>query len=192
MKSNPLVWLACGLSLALLAGAPACASPVQIGIGGGANVPLNDAADALKTGWHVKGILNFTGGLPVDLGAAVAYSQNPLDAANTGYDGTGKILSGLGKVSLSLPFPGPLKPYVTAGLGAYRIDTDVNADGVPDPKPVTKFGIDGGAGVRFKLFGLKAFVEGTLENIYTDQGFNSSVIDNVNTQVVPVTFGVLL
>ena len=179
------------LCFLLSASITAIAAPVEIGIGGGAMVPMSDAGDALKTGWHAKGFVRFPGlGLPLDLGAAIGYSQNKLDTNNLPYDGTSAILSGLGKMSYTLPFSGPIRPYLTLGLGAFRVDTDVNDDGVQDPEPQTQFGFDAGAGIRFGLFGAKAFLEGSLQNIYTEQGFNEAVVENVDTQVVPVTFGV--
>jgi len=39
---------------------------------------------------------------------------------------------------------------------------------------------------------LKAFIEGKLENIYTDQGVNTAVTKNLKTQIIPVTFGIFL
>ena len=53
----------------------------------------------------------------------------------------------------------------------------------------TKFGIDGGAGVEFKLGGIRGYLEGRLENVYTDKGFTSAFRDKNSTQVIPVTFG---
>jgi len=165
----------------------------QVGFGGGVSVPVSDAKDALKTGWHGTGILRLNmPGLPLDLSGAFSYSRFNLDAASSGYGGTGRLLSGLANVSYSLPFPGPLKPYVTAGLGAFNLKADPDSSGVPSPGSQTKFGIDGGVGVRFGLMGLHGFIEGKLQNIYTDQGFNSAVTKNINTQIIPVTFGIFL
>ena len=191
MKTRMIPGFVLGLCLLFSASAPAAAAPIEVGIGGGAMVPVSDASDALKTGWHAKGFVRFPGlGLPLDLGAAIGYSQNKLDMNNLPYEGTGEILSGLAKMSYTLPFAGPVRPYVTVGLGAFRVDTDVNDDGVEDPEPQTQFGFDAGAGVRFGLFGMKAFLEGTVQNIYTEQGFNEAVVENVDTQVIPVTFGI--
>jgi opacity protein-like surface antigen len=173
--------------------ASAMPKPFQIGFGGGVSVPVSDAKDALKTGWHGTAILKLNmPGLPLDLRGAFSYSHFNLDPASAGFDGTGRLLSGLANVSYSLPFPGPLHPYVTAGLGAFNLKADPSASGVPSPDSQTKFGIDGGAGVQFGLMGLHGFVEGKLQNIYTDQGFNSALAKDINTQIIPVTFGIFL
>ena len=182
----------------VLASWPAAASafvpkPFQIGFGGGVSVPVSDAKNALKTGWHGTGILRLNmPGLPFDLRGAFSYSHFKLDPASTGYEGTGRMLSGLGNVTYKLPFPGPLKPYITAGLGAFNLKADPDSSGAPSPASKTRFGIDGGVGVQFGLMGVHGFVEGKLQNIYTDQGFNSAVTKDINTQIIPVTFGIFL
>ena len=86
-----------------------------------------------------------------------------------------------------IPF-GPIRPYVTAGLGAFRISDDLqNASSTAPPTSAIKFGIDGGAGVRIKFGRLEAFVEGKVQNVYTDQG----AINTKTITSIPVTFGVL-
>ena len=37
-----------------------------------------------------------------------------------------------------------------------------------------------------------AFLEGKIENIYTDQGLNSAVVKDFKTRIIPVTFGIFL
>jgi len=165
--------------------------PVQIGFGGGVSVPLNDAADALKNGWHASGIVKFNlSGLPLDLRGSFNYSQFALDQATTGYDGTGRILSGLGNVSYHLGLFKTIEPYITAGLGAYNLKGDPESSTVTAPDSQTKFGIDAGLGLQFALMGAHGFVEGKFENVYTDQGFNQALTHDLKTQIVPVTFGV--
>jgi len=182
----------------LLAGGSVPASamlpkPFQIGFGGGVSVPVSDAKDALKTGWHGTGILRLNmPGLPVDLRGAFSYSRFKLDPASAGADGTGRLLSGLANVSYSLPFPGPLKPYITAGLGAFNLKASPDSPGATSTGSTTKFGIDGGVGVQFGLMGVHGFIEGKMQNIYTDQGFSSAVTKDINTQIIPVTFGIFL
>jgi opacity protein-like surface antigen len=150
------VMLVVALSLTVLyaASASAMGRPFQIGFGGGVSVPVSDYKSAFDNGFHGKAMFRWKApALPISLGT-------------------------------SLGFPvGPIKPYVTAGLGAYHINS--SATGLPDAS-TTKFGIDGGLGVEFKLGGISAFAEGKYENIYTDQGINQ----NLKTQIVPVTFGV--
>lgn len=165
--------------------------PFQLGLGGGVSVPVGDAADALKSGWHGTVIAKFSlPGLPLDLRALGSYKHFNLDSGNVGASGASKIISGLGNITYTMPLPGPVKPYITAGLGAFNLKTSLDTPGVPDPKSTTKFGIDAGAGVQFGLMGLHGFVEGKFENVYTDQGFSSAVSKNLKTQIIPVTFGI--
>src|SRR2546427_5412095 len=143
--------------------------PFQIGFGGGVSVPVSDAADALKSGWHGTAIFKFNlPGMPLDLRGLASYQHFALDSKAAGSDGVGKIISGLGNVTYTMPLPGPVKPYITAGLGAFNVKTKYNSAGITSPAAKTKFGIDAGAGIQFGLMGLNGFVEGKFENIYTD------------------------
>ena len=174
------------LSLALLYSATATAMerPFQIGFGGGVSVPVSDYKTAFDNGFHGKAMFKWkVPVLPLSLGTSLGYEKFDIKSLVPGESGSQRILSALGNASYYFPV-GPIKPYVTAGLGAYNIDSSVN--GVSGGSQ-TKFGIDGGLGVEFKLGGLSAFAEGRIENIYTDQGLAQSF----NTQVIPVTFGVL-
>ena len=73
------------------------------------------------------------------------------------------------------------------GLGVYNFKTDVN--GIPNASTTdTRFGINGGAGVLFKLGSLvSGFVEGRLDNVFSEKG----LIDSDQVQVIPVTLGVV-
>jgi opacity protein-like surface antigen len=195
MRGLVVAAVATAASLAVWAGAASAIvpKPFQIGFGGGVSVPVSDAKDALKTGWHGTGILRLNmPGLPLDLRGAFSYSRFELDPASAGYDGTGRLLSGLANVTYTLPFPGPLKPYLTAGLGAFNLKANPDSAGVSSPDSKTHFGIDGGVGLQFGLMGVHGFIEGKLQNIYTDEGFSSAVTKDIKTQIIPVTFGIFL
>lgn len=183
-----IVMCAVALSLALLQSA-ATARPVKVGFGGGASVPVSDAKDAFKNGFHGKAMVKWDAPvLPLALRGSVGYSQFDLKSLVPGVDGKGKILSGLANVSYGFPI-GPVKPYIIAGVGAFNIKTEVA--GLSSPSE-TKFGIDGGAGLEFKLGGISAFIEGKVENIFTDQGLSSAVgsAQEFKTLIIPVTFGI--
>ena len=183
MKSR-IVMCAVALSLALLQSA-ASARPVKIGFGGGMSVPVSDAKSAFKNGFHGQAMVKWEAPvLPLALRGSVGYSQMDLKSLTPGVDGKGKILSGLANVSYGFPV-GPVKPYLIAGVGAFNIKTEVAGTTSPSE---TKFGIDGGAGLEFKLGGISGFVEGKVENIFTDQGVNSAL--SSKTLIVPVTFGI--
>ena len=177
-------------SLSLLQSVPAGAvgRPFQIGFGGGMSVPVSDAKDAFKNGFHGKAMVQWEAPvLPVALRGSVGYSQMDIKSL-AGADNKAKILSGLANVSYGFPV-GPVKPYIIAGVGAFNIKTEVAGTSSPSE---TKFGIDGGAGLQFKLGGIAGFVEGKVENIFTDQGLSSAVgsAQEFKTLIIPVTFGI--
>jgi opacity protein-like surface antigen len=179
---------AVALSLVLFASV-AAALPVKIGFGGGTSVPVSDAGDAFKKGFHGQGMVMWSAPvLPIALRGSVGYTKLDLKSLAPGVEGNARILSGLANLSYGFPV-GPVKPYLIAGVGAFNLKADVA--GVSGPSQ-TKFGIDGGAGVQFSLGGVSAFVEGKIQNIFTDQGLGAGVgsAQDFKTLIVPVTFGI--
>lgn len=175
---------------------------VTVGVGGGASVPTTgNVRDALKTGvnWH-----GFVGvrpgmGLPM-LRFAVDYQKfdfkrealvDPTTGGGTGTptsvtDAQTKILGGLANLGVDL-LHGPVRPYILAGVGAFNVKTEgkLSSGGEAFSKSKTQFGIDGGAGLAVNIGRIAAFVEGRVQNVYTDKG----AIDTKSITTVPVTFG---
>jgi opacity protein-like surface antigen len=179
---------AVALSLVLFASA-AAALPVKIGFGGGTSVPVSDAKDAFKNGFHGQAMVMWNAPvLPLALRGSVGYTKLDLKSLAPGVEGNARILSGLANVSYGFPV-GPVKPYLIAGVGAFNLKADVAGVSAPSE---TKFGIDGGAGVQFSLGGIAAFVEAKVQNIFTDQGLSTAVgsPQEFKTLLVPVTFGI--
>ncbi len=173
---------------------------LRIGFGGGMSVPTQHAADAFKTGVNGEGFLlidlRFLPPIRLNLGyqrfdykqLVTGQSQSQTQSQSPGQT---NILSGVGGLSITIiPF-GPLRPYVTAGVGAFHVSDDAvaaaSASGTTPSTSAFKFGIDGGAGLRLKLGRLEAFAEGKVQNVYTDQG----VINRKNITSIPVAFGIL-
>jgi opacity protein-like surface antigen len=162
----------------------------RIGFGGGVSVPTSDVRDALENGINGQAfVLIDTGMLPpfrVNLG----YQKFDFrDVLGGGPQGNTRILSGVAAINMSLFTIGPLRPYVMAGLGAFGVRDEIEA-GTAGPaisESVTEFGIDGGAGLAFRLGRLEAFVEGRVQNIYTEAG----AIDARTIRAIPVSFGIL-
>jgi opacity protein-like surface antigen len=179
--------------LAVLACIPVTASAqvgiakrlVTVGVGGGMSVPVSDARDAFNNGFNVQGFARLNvPKLPVMPRFDLNFSRLALDEAQVGVPGTQQILSGLANLQISVLPLGPVRPYVVAGLGAYNLKTDT--DGVaPTSESKTHFGIDGGAGVALHLGVINGFIEGRVDNVYTDSG----AIDAKQIQLIPVTFG---
>ena len=173
---------------------PLVSKPFQIGIGGGTSIPVSDAKDAFKSGWHASGIVRLNlPMMPFGLQGNFSYNHFSLDQQKVGFSGSERVLAGIADARFGLPIPGPIKPYLLAGIGTYNIKTDPEGAGAPASNSTTKFGINGGGGVNIDVPGLPvhAFLEGKIENIYTKEGVNGAVQD-FKTRIVPVTFGIFL
>lgn len=179
--------------LVVLASSPSAASAqaglahrfVTVGVGGGMSVPTSDAGDAFKNGFNVQGFARLNvPKLPVMPRLDLNFSRFDLDDTQVGMPGTSQILSGLANLQIGILPLGPVRPYVIAGLGAYNLKTETEG---PSPTSVTdtRFGINGGAGVAFHLGMINGYLEGRIDNVFTEKG----MIDSEQIQVVPVTFG---
>ncbi len=101
--------------------------------------------------------------------------------------GESEIFGGTGGFSVDL-IRGPVRPYITAGVGAFNVkQTAIQGGASAGNFSSTKFGIDGGAGLAFQIGRIDAFVEARLQNVYTEEG----VIDQRSIQSIPVTFGIV-
>jgi opacity protein-like surface antigen len=192
--------------LAVIASAPALAQRgmagtdehmVRVGFGGGVSVPVSDAKEAFKDGVNGTGfvLVHILGGLPA-LRFAFSYDRYKLKQAGgitpaAGEDEVGhsQILGGTAGIKLHL-LPGPVRPFVMAGLGAFNVKDVIDAAGTSGSLTASKtnFGVDGGGGVEIKLGRLSAFAEAKIQNVYTKSG---GVISRSSIQTVPVTFGLL-
>lgn len=163
---------------------------VQVGFGGGMSVPTSNAKEAFENGVHGRGfmLINLPG-LPsfrFDL-SATKFDWKEAVAGSPTMQGESLVLGGLGNISINL-LPGPIRPYVMAGVGAFHIRNELQTSGEPDESSSeTRFGIDGGVGLAIKIKRLEMFVEGRVQNVYTERG----VIDTKSIQTVPVTFGII-
>ena len=164
---------------------------VQVGFGGGMSVPTSNAKEAFENGVHGRGfmLINLPGlpSLRFDLSATKFDWKEAVLGGGPTMQGESQVLAGLANLSIDL-FKGPIRPYVMAGVGAFHIRNELQAEGEDDEtSSQTRFGIDGGAGLSIKIKQLEMFVEGRVQNVYTERG----VIDTKSIQTVPVTFGII-
>ena len=158
---------------------------VTFGVGGGMSVPVTDAGDFYKNGFNVQGFARLnTPKLPIMPRFDLNYSRYDLQDVQLAVPGTGQLLSGLANVQVSVLPLGPVQPYIIAGLGAYNLKTETEGL-TPTSVSETNFGINGGAGVALRLGVINGFVEGRIDNVFTEKG----AIDASQVQFVPVTFG---
>lgn len=172
----------------------------RVGFGGGFSVPTAYADSTFKTGWHGQGFLLLNLGPLLHLGTALpairldlgyqrfnfkqALAPGAPSAPDSGLP-TSSILSALGTIHLDLIGSGRIRPYLLAGLGVFRVGVDSAREAGSASQ--THFGIDGGGGIAFSLGRVDLFVEGKVQNVYTNQG----LIDSKSIRYIPITFGVI-
>jgi len=172
---------------------------VRVGFGGGVTVPVSSATDALKNGVTGTGFVlvnAFGAGLPAlrfaftydrfDYKPSVANSS--IGSTSTTNPGSSQIFGGTGGIKIHL-MPGPVRPFVTAGVGAFNVRDLVNAtSGAQRTIDNTNFGVDGGGGIELRFGRLSAFVEGRIQNVFTQ---SSGLVKRGSIESMPVTFGIL-
>jgi hypothetical protein len=168
--------------------------PIGFGVGGGITMPTNGTGDVLQNGFHLRGLAEMhVPALPFGLRGALGYQKmdlkTALQAASGVTGGQSQILSGLAGVTFPLMSTGPIRPYITASLGAFHIKGQADSSGVSLSNSTTRFGIDGGAGIKFGMGAAHGFLEARLENVYTEAGWNPAVQSLKQARFIPVTFG---
>ena len=162
---------------------------VQFGFGGGMSVPTSNAKEAFENGVHGRGfmLVNLPGlpALRFDL-SGTKFDWKEAVVGGPTAEGQSQVLAGLANISVNL-LKGPIRPYVMAGVGAFNIRNELESSGTTETSSQTRFGIDGGVGLAIKIKRLEMFVEGRVQNVYTERG----VIDTKSIQTVPVTFGIV-
>jgi len=190
LRTGVAVALLSPLSLALGTSAVQAQShqPIlSIGFGGGAVVPVGDAKSDFKTGVTGQGfLLVHLGPLPA-LRFNLAFQKIDYKEVLGLPSAHANIYSGTGGLQISL-LPGPVRPYITAGLGAFDVRNVADTtNGTTSSK--VHFGIDGGAGIAISIGRVSAFGEGRVQNIYTnDTGF----VSRKSITQVPVSVGILI
>ncbi len=169
---------------------------IQFGIGGGAIVPRTNARfQEVLTGATGQAylLIRIAPGFPA-LRVGADFARMRFDDPTTGTQSvpvgsTRTQLGGIASLRIDL-LRGPVRPYVLAGVGAFNIKDviDPTVAAVASSLSSTQVGIDGGAGLSFRLGRISGFVETRLQNIYTQQ---QGLIDTNSIRNFPITFGVL-
>lgn len=174
------------LTVAFLAAlsVPAVAeAQVGFGVAGGVAQPIRDFGNYAVAGPTYSGIVNVSIPLaPVGFRFEATYGKYDYKPFLTSDGGHVRMLSGTANAMLSMP--GPIGPYVIAGIGYYRS----TANGNGGSGETNKVGYNAGLGLRVGLFGLSAFAEARFHHI---PGPNTATIRNVptGTDLVPLTIG---
>ncbi len=192
-----MIRCAIAVVLALTAIAPAAARAqvestrsVSLGIGGGVSLPGGTARETFRNGFNGDASVRFDfAHVPVQLRTEFLYEEFDLrGAGSTPSDtsqGTGTVLSGILGAEVYL-HRGPVRPYLVAGGGLYRIKLDPVDAGIASPSS-TRLGVNGGAGLVATFGGFSFYAEGRFDYLFQHGGGTDRRI----VQLVPITAGVL-
>ncbi len=155
-------------------------SALTFGISGGLTVPVSDLGNTQGSGFNIQGHAGLKPesipfGLRGDLGLWTTPGKtvtSPGGGSNASYDGITWFTANVnGVFNFEGAKDATFVPYVIGGVGIYN-----GSEGIG-----TKFGVNGGGGVTFKLSGFDAFAEARFHNIFTD-GFSA--------RMIPISFGI--
>lgn len=181
-------------------------SPIGFGLVGGTSSPSGHLSDLASSGWHAGAFLELKLPVfPIGFRLEGAWHQfgDKRFQTSGGTIGTTKARIAAGTINATytlLPLP-IIKPYFIGGVGEYNAELTSpepisNPPGLFGGPPMqtlggtstgtitrtqTKFGINGGVGVRLQLGGFAAFVEARWHDIFTT---------GKNVQMIPVSVGV--
>jgi opacity protein-like surface antigen len=179
-----------------LAGTEFSPRRLQIGIGGGAVVPRTNArAQDVLTGATGQAylLLRLAPGFPA-LRIGADFARMKFGEAQSGFSqaalGTTRTqLGGIASLRFDL-LPGPVRPYILAGVGGFNIRDAIDSTGKANAATftTTKIGVDGGAGLSFRMGRISGFLETRIQNVYTKE---QGLINTKSIQAFPITFGLI-
>jgi hypothetical protein len=162
--------------------------PIQFVVTGGVTVPAGDLKEFNDPGFHVAGSMIFKfAGFPLSLRPELSLTRlkqkipayAPPTTSSFYEPGdtlqTTQLLGALG--NFELPLPAGL--YLLAGVGALNLDTQFNSE--------TKVTFNAGAGWRFQLGRLGAFVEARVGSA----SYEAGTFGYSSAQYIPVSFGII-
>ena len=183
------------LGFALLASSSASAqevsrSPIQFGVMGGATLPTGDFKDLLKTGWNAGALLNFGfANSPVALRVDGSWNQFNFKNVDTGNPHF-RVLDATADAVFSFGSKTPAQFYVLGGAGVYNFKvtgSDNNFDF--SSNSTTKFGLNGGVGVKFTAGPVAPFVEARYHYVFSGDNFSNGNNNGSKFQMIPISVG---
>ncbi|MHB1224905.1 MAG: outer membrane protein [Gemmatimonadaceae bacterium] len=150
-----------------------------------------DVAGGTNAGFTIAGSVGITPvNSPVAYRLEAQYTRFGLDpdprfgpgGAPETADGHLSSLSGIASVVVTIPIAGRFRPYLIGGAGVYRLTSDITQEpnSTFGPTGVTRFGLNGGAGVEVAVGPLRTFVEARYHNAFASGS---------DVSFVPVTIG---
>ena len=171
-------------ALALAATAtPAFAQKPSLGIAAGVSMPQGDFKDIAGSGLNATVALGLgMPMLPVGLRIEGSYNRFPFSddiEAVIGDKGSWNFASATGNVTVGLPLSAVVvSPYLIAGAGMYWGNCSVE----DACEAESKFGYNGGLGVKLRAVLLSGYIEARYHSIQTEDS---------STNFVPITIGIM-
>ncbi len=175
---------------------------LAVGLGFGDIIPTGNATQDYSGSFQGQAYVVINLGILPELRFNLGYQRMNFSQqllSQLGYpttaSGYNSVLAGIAGTRIDL-IRGPVRPYLTLGVGAFNFKSSIDSAGTgsykagtaTNPTSALHFGLDGGAGLAVHVGRFEAFGEGRIQNIYTNKGFISSA---KQIQAVPVTFGFL-
>lgn len=174
------------LTIATTANAQAQAMP-HFGISAGASIPESTFGESVNTGYNVNGMINMS--VPLSpIGFRGEVGLNHFDLSNSPAGGNVRVINGTLNVVMTPSAVMTAKPYLIAGLGAYRVKGsfapalggDVFSS---NGSNTTRMGFNGGIGLMFGLGPIGSILEARYVTVNGTDGGGSLTY-------IPITFGV--
>jgi len=165
-------------------------SPIQFGVMGGVSLPTNDFNKILKTGWNAGALLNFGfANSPVALRVDGSWNQFNPKGVTTGSPHF-RVLDATADAVFSFGTKSPAQFYLIGGAGVYNMKL-TNADNNLDFSngSTTKFGLNGGVGLKFTAGPLAPFIEARYHYVFSGDNFSNSNGSSAKFQMVPISLG---
>lgn len=174
---------------------------VKLMVGGGLAAPMGAFGEtdfaSMEEGYGASNGFNAMVGaqlgaplLPVKLRIDGSYNRFGISEDLGDVDANYQILAGTANAVFALPTPGPIQPYLLAGVGVYN--AKLSGDDVPEGEEVaeTKLGINGGVGVNLSLGALQMFGEARIHNIFMSEvEVDDITFEASDIRMVPITVG---
>lgn len=149
----------------------------ELGLGGGATLPMGNAGDAYKTGYHGAALVGYrpaSSKLWVGLDAQYHHFTQKAWLINVG-DKNANSFAAFGRLN----YDAASSVYLLGGLGLFRTKNIVVVSGsAPFKETDSNMAAEAGVGLRV---GKSLFVEGKLINVF---------VSNKNQTFIPITLGV--
>ena len=164
-------------------------SPVQFGVMGGVTFPIgSNLTNVVKTGWNAGALLNF-GFVNSPVGLRVDGSWNQFPQKATGDDHL-RLIDATADAVFNFGTKSPAQFYVLGGLGIYNFKITGPSNNLDfSSGSTTKFGLNGGVGVKFKAGPVAPFVEARYHYVFSGDFLSNAGGGVSKFQMIPISVG---